>query len=545
MKLYTFVFVSVSLLFFPLGVFAEEYVRVDPQVIEDMLPLGYRSELEPTGIGGLDVKGDYLYCTSPSVIGGVHAVDISDPTDMQFPGLGEVELGQKPQGVGHYENTLYVAGWSPGRGLHVLDITEPLFPELIYTINTGTENYTWTLELYDGLLLLELNNKAEGVARINIYDVATDPDNHPQFVTSVNPGVGGGINNASKYQDYMYFSCNGGVYVYDISTPSTPVFKRRIPFTNGTDPVDSHIGQDGNLYVLARSLGQPDRFPGLYSFSLTENGHGPSDPQQLDYVDIAITMEKHFYIHDETDTAYIVGGGGSIYTVDISNPSNMVRTRHWSVSWPESPYHDGYSAKVTGSGGYIYVGTAQASGYPEDCDDFDDDCEWYGARIYAIRVATMPPIIAEVTPDPDIAYVNHEYTKQLTLIQGDPPITWSVSNVPSGTTVDSSTGLVGDWVPSVGDLGQLRTLEIKATGYMSHEDYESWTVYVKYLSDFDDDHDVDQEDFGFFQACYSGAGVNYEQGCEEADLNGDNAVDQEDFDIFQGCLGGANNPPGC
>ncbi|UCD30496.1 MAG: hypothetical protein JSV03_08520, partial [Planctomycetota bacterium] len=193
---------------------------------------------------------------------------------------------------------------------------------------------------------------------------------------------------------------------------------------------------------------------------------------------------------------------------------------------------------------YIYVGTTQGTGNPEDCDAFDDNCEWYGARIYAIRVAAMPPIITEVTPDPDIAYVNYEYTKQLTLVQGDPPITWSVSQAPAGTTVDS-TGLVGDWVPSVGDLGLLRTLEIKATGYMSYEDYESWTVYVKYLSDFDDDHDVDQEDFGFFQVCYSGPGIAYPQGCEEADLNDDNVVDQQDFDIFHGCLGGANNPPGC
>jgi hypothetical protein len=523
----------VSFLFLPLGVFAE-YVVVDPQQIEGMIVLGHLSAYDSTTISGLDIKGDYLYCSSPW---GVHAVNISDPTNMQFSILNEVFLDLKGQGVGHYGDTLYVANWSSSRALRVLDITEPGLPTLIRTITTAADQATWTLEIYDGLLLLELNNKAQGVARINIYDVATDPTNPNLLGYAAGLTEGGGINNASKYQDYMYFTNNQWLYVYDISTPSTPQYVRRISFN--ADPVDSHIGHDNNLYVLARDSASYGTEHGFYSFSLTD----PSNPQQLDYVDIDVGTSKHFHLHDVTDTAYVVGGGSSIFTLDISDPDNMSTIRHWSVSWPD-PYHPGWSARVTGAGRYIYVGTTQGTGNPTDCDAFDDNCEWYGARIYAIRVATMPPVIAEVTPDPDKAYVNHEYTKQLTLVQGDPLIIWSVSQAPAGTTVDSN-GLVGDWVPSVGDLGQLVTLEIKAMGYMYNEDYESWTVYVKYLSDFDNDFDVDQEDFGFFQGCYSGAGNPYPQGCEEADLNDDNSVDQADFDIFHGCLGGANNMPGC
>ena len=63
--------------------------------------------------------------------------------------------------------------------------------------------------------------------------------------------------------------------------------------------------------------------------------------------------------------------------------------------------------------------------------------------------------------------------------------------------------------------------------------------------DFDCDGDVDQEDFGHFQACYTGSGVGYEPECELANFDGDSDVDLIDFSVFQGCIGGANQPPGC
>jgi len=64
-------------------------------------------------------------------------------------------------------------------------------------------------------------------------------------------------------------------------------------------------------------------------------------------------------------------------------------------------------------------------------------------------------------------------------------------------------------------------------------------------ADFDLDGDVDQNDFGFFQACFSGSEVPYEPGCKDADLNGNGAVDQTDFGAFRDCMGGADSPPGC
>jgi len=65
------------------------------------------------------------------------------------------------------------------------------------------------------------------------------------------------------------------------------------------------------------------------------------------------------------------------------------------------------------------------------------------------------------------------------------------------------------------------------------------------LADFDQDGDVDLEDFGVLQQCY---GILPVTGiCIATDLNNDGAVNQTDFDIFRNCMSGANNPadPDC
>jgi len=66
-------------------------------------------------------------------------------------------------------------------------------------------------------------------------------------------------------------------------------------------------------------------------------------------------------------------------------------------------------------------------------------------------------------------------------------------------------------------------------------------------ADFDEDDDVDQEDFGHLQACYSGDGVIYDSGCQDADLDGDGDVDQNDFNELVQCMSGPNQAPpsGC
>ncbi|UCD29142.1 MAG: DUF362 domain-containing protein [Planctomycetota bacterium] len=71
-------------------------------------------------------------------------------------------------------------------------------------------------------------------------------------------------------------------------------------------------------------------------------------------------------------------------------------------------------------------------------------------------------------------------------------------------------------------------------------------VVLPYPGDFDEDKDVDQEDFGHLQACL-GSSPPPAHDCFYADLNGDSSVNRNDVTIFIGCMSGANNPadPNC
>ncbi|UCD27863.1 MAG: hypothetical protein JSV03_12260, partial [Planctomycetota bacterium] len=68
-----------------------------------------------------------------------------------------------------------------------------------------------------------------------------------------------------------------------------------------------------------------------------------------------------------------------------------------------------------------------------------------------------------------------------------------------------------------------------------------------YHWDLDYDYDVDQLDFGLFQACYSGTGNPPVGDCLAADFDDDNDVDLNDFNIFLGCATGTNGTidPNC
>jgi hypothetical protein len=77
---------------------------------------------------------------------------------------------------------------------------------------------------------------------------------------------------------------------------------------------------------------------------------------------------------------------------------------------------------------------------------------------------------------------------------------------------------------------------------------EATIQVVPRMGDFDNDGDVDQSDFGRFQACFTAPFVaQTDPECDEALLDGDSDVDQDDYAIFQACMSGADVPasPDC
>jgi hypothetical protein len=90
--------------------------------------------------------------------------------------------------------------------------------------------------------------------------------------------------------------------------------------------------------------------------------------------------------------------------------------------------------------------------------------------------APLPPVIAEITLDPDTATAGIGYVRQLALTQGTPPVTWQVFQGPSGLVVDA-TGWVSGWTPAVAEVGQLASIQILASN-TSGLDAETWQVEV-------------------------------------------------------------------
>lgn len=129
---------------------------------------------------------------------------------------------------------------------------------------------------------------------------------------------------------------------------------------------------------------------------------------------------------------------------------------------------------------------------------------------------------------------------------------------------DSSTGTIDTWTWNFGDTATSHdrnpshqyttpntyTVTLTVSG-PAGSDSETKISYVTaleplYKGDMDGDRDVDQEDFGLFQVCYTGSGAGFvPTGCEDADLDKDIDVDLVDFSQFQACFfGPGTTPPG-
>ncbi len=75
-----------------------------------------------------------------------------------------------------------------------------------------------------------------------------------------------------------------------------------------------------------------------------------------------------------------------------------------------------------------------------------------------------------------------------------------------------------------------------------------WSFTTGGLSgDMDGDGDVDQEDFGLFQACFTVSGEPISPECLSADIDEDELVNQSDLTLFVQCISGAGVPadPAC
>lgn len=83
------------------------------------------------------------------------------------------------------------------------------------------------------------------------------------------------------------------------------------------------------------------------------------------------------------------------------------------------------------------------------------------------------------------------------------------------------------------------TLTVTGNAYNSPQTLAVTVVVETVKPDLDGDADVDQEDFGLFQACLAPAGATLEPQCARMDFNGDVTVGPSDLAVFLSCHSGA------
>jgi len=115
---------------------------------------------------------------------------------------------------------------------------------------------------------------------------------------------------------------------------------------------------------------------------------------------------------------------------------------------------------------------------------------------------------------------------------------------------DGNYDASGSVVSHTYDVVDTYSAKLTVTDNDSLMDSTMVTITVVYSKgDFDNDGDVDQEDFGHFQDCMTGNGNSQNDPlCLNARLDIDDDVDANDFALFEECMTGANMPqtdPAC
>ena len=98
-----------------------------------------------------------------------------------------------------------------------------------------------------------------------------------------------------------------------------------------------------------------------------------------------------------------------------------------------------------------------------------------GAQVEYV-IPPQPPLIQQVSPDPDSTFALTEYVEKLYLVQGSPPVTWTLLSGPGPAVVDQD-GRVSGWAPQPADVGNTFDFEVEARNDADFET-ESWQVTV-------------------------------------------------------------------
>ncbi|MBI4607031.1 MAG: hypothetical protein HY721_34135, partial [Planctomycetes bacterium] len=416
--------------------------------VRDVILLGQEGASKSTVSRRVLFRDGYVYVSGEP---GFQTVDARDPGNLLLASDWD-QSSPKMNGSALRGAVLYVANWSPGEGLLVFDVARPERPARVKAV--ATLAHTWDVEISGSLLDVSID---DGITTgISTYDLSEPTSPRVLGFLSMGDRL---VGNAARRGACLYVTHKDWLRVYAAADPSRPSFVREIDL--GGLGGEARVRGD-YLFVLARAVA-PGHAGGVRVFSLAD----PASPREVERWEQEEPRDMHF----QGDLLVVPASGSGIYTIDVSDPRDLRVAAHWYVSWPGMG-HGGYPVTAGGEGTHVFIGTT--TGNDASCEDFA--CDRFGARLYSVQIATEPPRIAPVVPDPDEATVGEEYLRRLELLEGYPAPTWSVVRGPAGTRVDA-TGLVRGWTPPAEDAGSVHPIEVRSAN-PDGEARISWQVVV-------------------------------------------------------------------
>lgn len=331
-----------------------------PPKVEAMLLTGQEGTARSQVSRNVLLVDRHLYVSGEP---GLQTVDVAEPSKLKLTG-NWAKTSAKVNATAVKGHTLYVANWSPGEGLLVIDISQPDKPRHLRSLKTAA--HTWTADVHENLLYVAIDDGT--TTGINTYDVS-EPTN-PRLVHFLDVGDRL-VNNVARHGRHMYFTHKKWLYVYDATNPAAPKRVRERSFNGLAGKVSV---RNDHLFVLSRAI-LPGEEGGLTLFSLSDS----ANPKEVTHWSQEEPRDMCFI----GDRIVVPCSGSGIYTLDASRPSRLRQVSHWHVTWPNTGKHGGYPVTASGDGEYVYIGTT--GGNNPECEDLS--CPYRGGRVYAVRIA--------------------------------------------------------------------------------------------------------------------------------------------------------------